>query len=67
MPDATIESAREYARIALVAVVPVLIVALQSEQIDGKAVGILAAVAVLKAVDRALHETRVEEQGLVRF
>lgn len=57
----------ELLRIALVAVLPILITSLESGNVDFRIVGTLAAVAVLKAVDRALHESGVAEKGLTRF
>jgi hypothetical protein len=57
----------EVGRIALVAVVPVAISMLETKTIDWRALGIVGAVAALKGIDRALHETDTAEKGLVRF
>ena len=57
----------ELFRVAAIAVVPVAIVALESGEVDAKALAIVAAVAVLKAIDRMLHDSGIATKGLVRF
>lgn len=57
----------ELSRIALVAVLPILITSVESGNVDYKIIATVAVVAVLKAVDRALHESGVAEKGLTRF
>lgn len=51
-----IEALKEFARVTLLAVIPVLIVQLEQDSINWKAVGMVAAIAALRAVDRYLHE-----------
>lgn len=57
----------ELFRVALVAALPVVIASAESGTVDYKIVATVAVVAVLKAVDRALHESGVAEKGLTRF
>lgn len=57
----------ELLRVALVAALPILITSVESGNVDYKIVATVAVVAILKAVDRALHESGVAEKGLTRF
>lgn len=57
----------EAGRVVAIAILPILISSLERGEIDLKAVGIAGAIAVLKAVDRSLHETEVAKKGIVRF
>lgn len=57
----------EMARIAAVAVLPVAIVMLESNAIDWNAIVMIGIIAVLKGLDRALHETGTAKKGITRF
>lgn len=57
----------ELARVALLAALPLLITSLEAGSVDWNAIGIVTAVAVLRAIDRALHESGVSEKGITRF
>ena len=57
----------ELLRVALVAALPIVIASAESGNVDYKIIATVAVVAVLKAVDRALHESGVAEKGLTRF
>ena len=57
----------ELLRVAVIAVIPVTILAMETKTFDWKAIAIVGAIAVLKALDRMLHETGVAERGLTRF
>jgi hypothetical protein len=49
-------AAREFVRMVILAVVPVLIVQLEQNTIDWRAIGIVAAVAFLRALDSFVRE-----------
>lgn len=61
------EFAKEGLRVALVAVIPLFLLALEAGEINLTAIAVAAAMAVLRALDRALHETGIAEKGLTRF
>lgn len=68
-----IEGIKEFARIILIAIVPVLIDLLANGTIDPKTIGIGVLIAALKAADKWLHKEGVEREnltlskGLTRF
>ena len=51
-----IEGAKELGRVALLAAIPVIIVAVETNNFDYRLVGAVAVVAVLKAADKMLHK-----------
>lgn len=63
----------EALRIAVLAAIPVVISGLESQSIDWRVVGIVAGIAILRFVDKTLHEygKTIESQtimkGLTRF
>lgn len=70
--DVLLEALKELGRVALFAIIPILIVQLESGKFDWRIVGIAGAIAVLKALDRGLHLWGKEagntaELGLSRF
>jgi hypothetical protein len=71
--DVLIESGKELGRVALIAILPILIAQLESGKIDWKIVGIAGAIAILKAIDKGIHvygkakKNTSLEKGLVRF
>ena len=67
MKETIKEFSLELLRVALVAALPVVIASAEAGSVDYKVIGTIAVVAVLKAVDRALHESGVAEKGLTRF
>lgn len=58
--DALIESLKECGRVVLLAVLPVAISAVESDKVDFKVLGIIAVLAVLRFVDKLLHEANKE-------
>lgn len=66
MNTAVKEYLLELSRIALISALPVLIVSIESG-VDYKTILILISVAVLKAIDKGLHESKIAEKGLTRF
>ena len=51
-----LEGLKEILRTALMAVIPLLVLSLQQGEIDLRAVGLVAAVALLSGVDKWLHK-----------
>lgn len=62
-----LEFVKESGRIALVAALPVAIPMIETGELNWYVIGTVALVAVLKGVDRSLHQTGVAEKGIVRF
>ena len=68
-----VDGVKEFLRVGVVAVLPVAIAQLESQKIDWKIVAIVFVIAVLKAIDRALHEYGKNvgnenlEKSLLRF
>ncbi len=73
MQKALIEGVKELLRVVVIAVIPVLIMSLDSGEINLKVIGITAAIAALKFIDKVLHEVGKEldnanlTKGLTRF
>ena len=74
--DFFVELGKEFSRIfvvALLAVTAVLVPSLEAAQATGElainwqAIKIVALLAIIKGVDRALHESKVAEKGITRF
>ena len=70
--DVLVEAIKEWARVALIAAVPLLITQLEAGKIDWKVISIAAIIALLKAVDKGLHlygkeKENALETGLTRF
>ncbi len=67
--DALKEGAKQLARVALVAVIPLLISGLQSNSIDWRGILVAGAIAVLMGLDKFLHksETGIGGNGLTMF
>ena len=53
--EALVEASKELIRIALVAVIPVAIVQIQAGSVDVKQLGVIASLAILKAIDKFVH------------
>ena len=68
-----LEGLTELGRIALIAIIPIMIDGLLKGIIDWRLIGISALIAVLKAIDKFLHKLGVQEDndsltlGLTRF
>jgi hypothetical protein len=58
--DAFIEALKELLRVAVLAVLPLLIGSIEKGEIDYRAVLIVAVVAILRFIDSWLHETNKE-------
>lgn len=68
MSEAFKEALKELGRVVVLAVLPVVIVALESNAIDWKVVGLTALLAVLKALDKYVHERKdIAAKGVVPF
>lgn len=64
---ALIEGLKELARTGLLAAIPVVIAGLEVGHVDYRAVGLAAAIAVLRAVDRFLHKSTLPVKGITQF
>lgn len=68
-----LKGVKEFLRIGLIAILPVLIYQIENNSVDYKMITVLGIVAILKAVDKTLHERGKElgnenlTKGLVRF
>lgn len=73
MKDAVLKGLAELARVAVLAVIPVLIVSLESGAINYELLAVTASIAVLRALDKMLHkygetiENKTLAKGLTRF
>lgn len=73
MRSSLLEAAKELARVVVLSVIPVLISSLESNMIDWRTIGVIAAIAGLRAIDKYLHELGKEKlspqltAGLTRF
>ena len=56
MPEWLIESIKEFLRVIMLAVVPVVIAGIEGGSVDWKIIWTVGAVAGLKFIDSALHE-----------
>ena len=70
--DVLVEAIKEWARVALIAAVPILISQLETGKVDWKVISVAAVIALLKALDKGLHlwgkeEGNAAETGLTRF
>ncbi len=57
----------ELGRVALIAALPVIYLSLEAGKIDWNAIWLACFIAVLRAIDRWLHEKGITETGLVPF
>jgi hypothetical protein len=64
-----IEGLKQAGRVALIAVIPLVIAGLQAGSVDWKAVAIAAGIAFLAGIDKWLHkaETGIGGNGLTGF
>lgn len=62
-----VESVKEGLRVFLMAVVPLLIVQLESGEFMWRSLALAGAIAVLRFIDKLLHRTKIAEKGIVRF
>lgn len=77
MKEALIEAVKEFFRVVVLAIIPLLIAGIESGVIDWKLIGTVGAIAGLRFIDKWLHEIgKVEEakspnnlliKGLTRF
>lgn len=79
MKQAIIEALKELLRVVLIAILPILISSLESGKIDYKIILVTAAIALLRAIDKMLHEwgkdvkkkdfelSKLLQGGLTRF
>lgn len=64
---ALIEGLKELARVMLIAVIPLVIVGLETGRVDWQVIGIAAIIAGLKLVDKVLHKSDLPIKGLLPF
>ena len=64
--DALIEASKEFARVCVLAVIPIAIDGLANNYIDWRLIGVTAAIAGLRWIDKYLYESG-HEKGLTRF
>ena len=68
-----LEGLKEFLRIGVLAVIPVIISQLEAQKFDWKVVVIVFVVAILKAIDRSIHEVGRKvgnenlEKSILRF
>lgn len=60
MNQSIIEAVKELLRVIVLSIIPILIVSLESGKLDLKLIGVTVAVAVLRALDKWLHEKDVK-------
>jgi hypothetical protein len=56
MKQALIDAAKEGMRVVVIAIIPILIDGLSKDALDLKVIGVVAAIAALRFVDKFLHE-----------
>jgi len=73
IPEPVIEGVKELGRVALIAVIPIIIAGLETNTFSWKLILVVAAIAILKGLDKFVHKTGVEQdndslsKGLTRF
>ena len=69
MKQAIIEALKEAGRVVVLAVIPLLIDSLSKGKVDWSVIAIAAAIALLRFLDKVLHEMAPEGEagGLTRF
>lgn len=73
LPKPVIEATKELARVAMLAAIPVLIIALEQNKLNARVLYATVGIAVLRAVDKYLHEAgkatdnATLKGGLTRF
>lgn len=71
--DPIIKGFTELARVAILAALPLLILSLEQGMIDWRSIGIVSAVAVLRALDKMIHKlgeqtgSQTLSRGLTQF
>lgn len=60
--EALVKGLKEFSRVILIAILPVIIDSLERNILDWKVVLVAVAIAALKAVDRGMHEYGVLEE-----
>ncbi len=56
LKDTLLEAVKEALRVVLLAVFPVLIASIEKGEIEWRAIGIVAVLALLRAADKGLHK-----------
>lgn len=66
--SAVLEALQELGRVLMLAVIPVIISGLDTGRVEWKTVGVVGAIAVLRFIDKALHEwgKLTEDESLTR-
>jgi len=73
MQTALLEAVKEFFRIVVLAIIPVIIDGLGKQAIDWRLIGVIGAIAGLRFLDKALHEVGKEQdsnlmkRGLTQF
>ena len=60
--EALIKALKELGRVALISIIPLVITSVEKGVIDYKAIGVVAAIACLKFIDKLLHEVGLESE-----
>lgn len=63
MKEAVIEAVKEFFRVVVLAIIPVVIAGIEGGVIDWKLVATVGAIAGLRFVDKLLHEIGKAEEG----
>jgi len=61
------EAVKEFFRVVLLAVIPILIHGFQTNTLDWRLIGVTAIIAGLKAIDKGLHKSDSRMDGLAPF
>ena len=64
---AIIEGIKQSIRIVLIAIIPLVIAGLQSDQLNGRAILIAGVIALLSGIDKGLHEKKIETPLDLKF
>lgn len=63
-----VEGAKEIARVAMIAVIPIAITGLETNTLDWRVICVTAIVAILKGIDKFIHKSEdIKSSGLVPF
>lgn len=64
---ATLEAVKQFGRVVLVAVIPIVVSGLQTNSIDIRLIVITGVTALLMALDKWIHESDMKAGGIVPF
>lgn len=67
MNESLKKAIKEALRIVVIAIIPIIIDGINKGEISPLLVGSAAAIALLRFIDKLLHETGIAEKGITRF